>query len=226
MDDVDLPHAGSNQLHLHDSLGAQFPRPGEDPLARRKPQVSRLYLGSGLRALQQRALLAGQLRIAEAVPDLTSLQDSTYIGSYTLSSLTEKFDGEVDHRTYLTFTMRQVAHLSLRRLGKTPAAEPVLLFEKRFEDHERDALYIPKFHETPRHTRSDSVRKGMKPEEVLDVVGFPDFVGLRDTWEYDMDTTPPHTLIVTWDERRVTAVEKRVPALWEKGTARDERLGY
>jgi hypothetical protein len=170
------------------------------------------------------ALLAGQLKVAKAAPELKKLQGSLYSGRSTLGSLSEEFDDEIDHRTYTTLSMRQVAQLSLRRLGHAPECEPVLLFSKRFKDYKRDMLYRPKLHETPRHTRIDAVQKGMKAEEVLDLIGFPDFVGRDDTWEYDMDSTPAQTLILNWTDRRVDTVEKQVPALWQKDLVRDEQL--
>lgn len=169
------------------------------------------------------AYLAGVLKTTDAVPDLVKLQDSSYCGSSTGRLDLEKLDGEVDPHSYSTNTLRQVVHLSLRRLDKAPGHWPAHQFNTRYRDYKRNTVYEPKPQAMPRHTKSDDVRKGMKAEDVLDLIGAPDFVS-GDTWEYDMDTKPPHSLIVEWDRRRVVRTEKRVPALWQEGMIRDRQV--
>jgi hypothetical protein len=171
------------------------------------------------------AYLAGVLKFADAVPDLVKLQDSNYCGSCAGLLDLEKFDGEVDPHSYSTNTLRQAVHLSLRRLDTAPGHWPAHEFSTHYEDYKRNTIYEPKPPVMPRHTRLGDVRKGMKAEEVLDLIGAPDFIG-RDTWEYDMDTKPPHSLIVNWNRRRVTGTEKRIPALWQNGVVRDRQFAY
>ena len=60
----------------------------------------------------------------------------------------------------------------------------------------------------------------MKPEEVLDKIGAPDFIERR-MWEYDMDDAKPYTLIVSWGKEGVKATERYTPSKWSDGTSRD-----
>jgi hypothetical protein len=181
--------------------------------------------GQGVWHILEAAYLAGVLQISDAIPDLAKLQDSTFSGSSTSGGMSalEEFDGEVDPHSYSTFRLRQVVHLSLRRLGKTPGPWPIHEFEKRYEDHTRDSKYRPKPLAVPRNARSDAIRNGMKAEAVLDLIGAPDFIG-HDTWEYDVDSTPASSLVLKWDARRVTRIERRSPALWKQGLVRDRQI--
>ena len=77
------------------------------------------------------AYLAGQIKIAEAVPLLERLEDVAYSG-YSLSGVFSKPEGEVDPNSYDKLEFRQIVQLSLRRLGKTPKPLPVYFFEVRF----------------------------------------------------------------------------------------------
>jgi hypothetical protein len=173
------------------------------------------------------AYLAGRLDIREAIPLLRKLEDATYSGNWTSGGLSmlETFDGEVDPHSYETLTMRQVAQLSLRRLGETPKPFPVHRFDVRYKDYDRNHRYVPKALSVARHLNIDKVQKGMKAEQVLDVLGGPDFVGY-DTWEYDMDSVPPTSLVLKWDARKVIGIEKKTPPLWKDGLSRDEALQY
>lgn len=171
------------------------------------------------------AYLAGRMNVLEAVPLLDKLQDAAYVGTYTSGGLgmTERFDGEVNPHSYETFTLRQVVHLSLRRLGKTPRALPLTRFDVQYDAHEKNHPYTPIPLAVSRGTNAGKVKPGMQAEQVLDLLGAPDFVGGA-TWEYDMDGDEPFSLTVTWDARHVLAVEKRAPALWTQGFVRDEQV--
>jgi len=83
---------------------------------------------------------------------------------------------------------------------------------------------VPKPLSVAREANSDKVKKGMKAEEVLDLVGPPDFVGYDETWGYDMDSSVPFSLVVKWGVRRVLDVQKKMPALWKEGFVRDEQI--
>ena len=164
------------------------------------------------------AYLAGALHIREAIPLLRKLQDSTLCGRSSSGGLSalETFRNEVDPHSYETLEMRRVAQLSLRRLGETPKPYPANRFEVRQEVRNGVHAYVPKPLSVPRQENSDKIQKGMKAEQVLDLLDGPDFVGY-DTWEYDMDAVPPFTLVVKWDARKVIGVEKKTPPLWKQG---------
>lgn len=169
------------------------------------------------------AYLAGCLKIAEAVPFLAKLEDCTYSGSSTTGGLSigEDFEGRVCPHNYSTLTMRQIIQLSLRRLGKTPQQPGTITFKLEHRDYSKMQPYQPKPLAAPRHLNVTKIARGMKAEQVLDLLGNPDYIGFE-TWEYDMDAKPPYTLIVKWDVRHVTGIEQTTPAFWQDGLKRDE----
>lgn len=169
--------------------------------------------------------LAGRLPVPEAAPLLEQLQEVSYSGSSTSGGLGfgERFEGEVNPHSYETFTLRQVAQLSLRRLGKTPRPLAANQFDVQYEVYKKNHPYTPKPPSMLRASNAGNVKAGMKAEQVLDLVGGPDFVGY-DTWEYDMDANPPFSLIVKWDARKVIDVERKTPVLWREGFVRDEQI--
>jgi hypothetical protein len=171
--------------------------------------------------------LAGALHVREAIPLLQKLQDSTYRGCSASGGLSwrETFRNEVDPHSYETFNMRQMVQLSLRRLGETPKPFPVNQFDVRQEVWNGFHAYVPKPLSVPRQENSDKIHKGMKAEQVLDLLDGPDFVGY-DTWEYDMDAVPPFTLVIKWDARKVIGVEKKIPPLWKQGLLRDDPMRH
>ncbi len=170
------------------------------------------------------AYLAGRLPVREAAPLLKLLQGSPHVGEYATGGLGsgERFEGEVNPHSYETFSVRQVAQLSLRRLGMTPQALPATRFEVEYPDYKKNRPYEPKTTAIPRAVNAGKVAEGMKAEMVLDLLGGPDFVGY-DSWEYDMDATRPFSLLVRWDARQVIDVQKR-PPLWKEGFVRDEQI--
>lgn len=171
------------------------------------------------------AYLAGRLPVPEAGDYLAQLQDSSYSGSSTGGGLGlgERFEGQVNPHSYHTFTLRQVAQFSLRRLGKTPRPLPAYQFDVTFEEYEKNYPYAPKELTGPRATNTDKIMPGMNAEQILDLIGSPDFVSY-DTWEYDMDADPPFSLILKWDGRQVVNVQKKVPPLWKEGFVRDKEI--
>jgi hypothetical protein len=174
------------------------------------------------------AYLAGQLKIAEAIPLLEQLQEVTYCGCSVSGGLSmlDKFNGEVDPHSYHQLGFRQTVQLSLRRLGKTPKPLPVYFFEVRFEEYKKDHLYIPKSlpPTAQRHKNAEKIEKGMKAEQVLALIGSPDCVGYDNTWKYDIDADAPFTLILKWDVRHVIGIEKKTPPEWQDGFSRDENI--
>ena len=171
------------------------------------------------------AYLAGRLPVADAAPLLEELQDSAYSGSSTFGGLGfgERFEGEVNPHSYETFTLRQVVQLSLRRLGKIPRPFPANQFDVQYENRRQNHPYVPQPPAAPRESQAGAIRAGMKPEQVLDLLGGPDFVGYG-TWEYDLDADPPFSLILKWDARQVIEIQQKTPALWKDGFIRDEQI--
>ncbi len=142
---------------------------------------------------------------------------------HSFGGQSERFDGEVNPRSYSTFTFRQVIHLSLHRLGKVPKPLPLNQFDVQYVVYEKNHPYVPQAPTLPRDANVDKVKKGMKAEQVLDLLGAPDFVA-DETWEYDIDAKAAYSLIVKWDVRRVIDVQKKTPALWKVGSLRDEQI--
>lgn len=175
--------------------------------------------------IMKAAYLAGRLPVPEAGALLDQLQDSRYGGGSGRFFVGKRqFDGEVDPGSFHTLTVRQVIQLSLRRLGKTPRQLPANRFDMQFDDYEKNRPYVPKRLRAPRETYIDEVQAGQTAEQVLDLIGAPDFVGRSRTWEYDMDASPPFSLILKWDERKVVDVQRVEPALWKEGFTRDEQI--
>lgn len=171
------------------------------------------------------AYLAGRLPVPEAEPYLKTLESAPYNpnGYFGDPNLRERPEGEVDPSNCDTFTLRQVVQLSLRRLGKTPRRLPVHRFYIEYEDYKKNYLFAPTQSAETRATNTEKVKPGMNAVRILDLIGGPDFVG-RDTWEYDMDTNPPFSLILKWDRRQVVNVQKKVPPLWKEGFVRDKQI--
>ncbi len=190
-----------------------------------RPQWDNEEAGESVWPILNASYLAGRIQVKEAIPFLEKLQDSPLSGSSTSGGLgwLERFDGEVNPHSYGTFTLRQVIHLSLRRLGKVPKPLPLNQFDLQYEDRKKNRPYVPKPLSVAREANADKVKKGMKAEQVLDLLGAPDFVGYK-TWEYDMDSSAPFSLIVNWDVRHVLDIQKKMPALWKEDFARDEQI--
>ena len=170
---------------------------------------------------------------------LEELQNSTSVGMGGFCwDRNKKYKGEIDPGWYATFTLRQVAQLSLRRLGKTPAQLPATQFNVRYGSYDRGPTYVAKKIDVPRAANAGKIKTGMTPEEVLDLIGEPDFAFWDGSpkeywdkwdkyWEYDMDAPTPFTLLVHWDTsnvRNVARVEQKTPPLWQDGLTRDRKI--
>lgn len=180
----------------------------------------------------QAAFLAGQAGAKEAIPYLEQLQDSSYSGGskMTLGSLMPNPEdedvediGSVNPYNYTMFTLRQVVHLSLRRLGVTPKEVPLTIFRVEYNDRKKNHYYLREQNTAPRAANADLVKKNMTPENVVDLVGSPDYVVWRD-WEYDMDCDESFTLSLTWDKGKVRSIRHITPARWENGLVRDAHI--
>lgn len=168
------------------------------------------------------AWLAGRLGVKEVIPELRELEKSFYCGSSTLGGLEfgHVYDKEVNPHRYRTLDMRQIAKLSLRRLGETPAQYPCYQFT--WVENGTNTDYSPSGN-SPRHESAPAIQVGMKAQEVLDRIGAPEEVSY-DTWSYDMDAIEPYTLILTLDSHRITKIRRVSPAVWKTGMERDKAL--
>ncbi|OYV05868.1 MAG: hypothetical protein CFE26_09300, partial [Verrucomicrobiales bacterium VVV1] len=164
----------------------------------------------------------GTLKIQEAIPQLEVLQDSGFVGSIG-GVFDETVDGTVNPSQHSEFTLRTVVQLSLRRLGKTPLPLPATEFKVEFKDSKKDHPYRPKPLAGSRAANVEKLSAGLKAEQVMDLVGAPDFVD-RYIWEYDIDADPPYTLILDLSSLKVAKIERKSPAFWQDGLTRDAQI--
>lgn len=165
--------------------------------------------------------LAGVLKLKKAVPYLRGAEKSTLIGSSTSGGLSwdEKFNDEVDPHSYSSFSIRQFAQLSLRRLGEKPRSLPCHSFEIQRDG--KSQPFTPNL-KNERHENVSNLKVGMSAKEILTLIGPPDFVSY-DKWSYDMDAKPPFSLTLTMDARKSTAIKRENP-IWLNRLDRDESL--
>lgn len=189
----------------------------EAPWQRRRPVEAAIHLAS-------------RLKLKEAVPLLKQLEAVDHIGSCVSSwgsEYTDLKDGDVDPSCYCIYSTRSLVQFSLRRMGEQPAGLPATCFRYVSKDRDVQKYFEPKVGNAPRHERAARVRKGMRPLEVLTVLGPPDYVeggqGFGDcVWRYDLDAAEPYTLLVSWNNQpTVHELERVKPALW----AGDDLLG-
>lgn len=129
----------------------------------------------------------------------------------------EPAPGGVKPAVYQNLAVRQAAQLCLRRLGLQPTRHQTtcLLRGNKYWQPE-DPLPFD------RVTRASEVKTGLKPEEVLEQIGAPDFIS--NGWEYDLDGEKPVTLVVRWGKEGVSEVEEVSPPKWRDGLKRDKQL--
>lgn len=174
--------------------------------------------------LQAATHLAGRVKEKKAVPLLRRLEP---LGFETASALGEYGpgidlkEGDISPRNYSTHQLRRVVQLSLRRLGETPAALPVTSFQRRGFAK----AFEPRRWDGPRSERVAAVKATMKPIDVLNTLGPPDYVESGQNirregpwevaWRYDLDTQLPETILIVWKGQNVMTLEKFSPALWK-----------
>ena len=167
------------------------------------------------------AFLAGSLQITDAIPILRELEKSDYRGGTVGAGYTDPNDAinpsTFDHEIY---PLRQLAQLSLRRLGQTPTPYPAYAFEI-YKNGEAE-YFLPSIPKIARHTQTDKIEKGMGTKAVLTLIGSPDFVD--EEWHYDMDAEKPYTLVLTWENARLVKIERVSPPIWKSGLTRDQGL--
>lgn len=117
--------------------------------------------------------------------------------------------------------LRQACQTALRRLGETPKARPGV------ELHSEDRTEV-KANVTlkERIAQVESVKKGLSPREVVEILGNPDFERYDRshlTWDYDLDAEKPYTLRIAFDSKfeGVESVDRLEPPVWKKASQRD-----
>ena len=123
-------------------------------------------------------------------------------------------EGGVNPATWCTMTMRQIVHLSLRRLGQKPGPYPCVVFRTKAKEYEDIRDYDPPRLDRPRAENVERVKKGMTPEQVLAIVSAPDF-NEADVWYYDIDANKPYTLEIHWGPKGVKEIKKTTPPGWQ-----------
>ena len=174
--------------------------------------------------LEWAAYVSGRLRVKGAIPLLRTLEPLDVISDYTMGGweLQDHLrNGEINPFCYTRRRLRQIIQLSLRRLGVKPACYPVTSFDPHPRALEIPVVPSPMIPRPDRAGRAGLVRPGMKPAEVLRILGAPDYVADRG-WEYELDTPSPVTLLIRWNPVtvRVAGAERIWPAEWVAG-ARD-----
>lgn len=165
--------------------------------------------------------LAGVLKMKKTIPYLRIAEESTVIGSSTSGGLSwgEDFDNEVDPHSYETFSIRQIAQLSLRRIGEKPKPLPCNSFE--INEGGESKPFNPTLNRE-RHENVSNVKVGMSAKQILTLIGPPDYISY-DKWSYDMDADRPFTLTIKMGARKSTAIKRQKP-IWLNGLGRDEAL--
>ena len=162
------------------------------------------------------AFLAGLLRIKEAIPALRKLEDSTHSGSSCMGGFGDVPEGRIDPFNYSVYDTRQSVHMALRLLGEKPGAFPCTSFMMEHKKYSKMKPYKRKTMPGTRESNAEKVKKGMSPEQVIDLIDCPDCIPLRD-WRYDIDVEQPYTLIIIWtNERTVKDIKVIRPALWQE----------
>lgn len=164
------------------------------------------------------AYLAGRLRIHETVDHLKEMEKSEHVGLYGGAIGTKLADDEIDPFFIQQFSLRKVAQLSLRRLGVTPALLPAFEFQ---QGGSRE-FFRPRPRTVPTESSLETIKQGMTPREVLDILGSPDLVNYPE-WSFDLDGDDSKTVTVSWDSGTVKEI-KTSPPLWKAGLSRDKLI--
>jgi hypothetical protein len=174
-------------------------------------------------AVHAAAHFAGRAKLREAVPLLRQLEPVDYLtlgigGGYEFKGLGA---GDINPAEYCLNGTRRVVQRSLRQLGEKPAGYPATSFRFLPDDGGPGKDFKPKETAGQRHEAVPKVETGMRPVDVLNLLGPPDYVERGKelwgyAWRYDLDAPRPYSLLVVWDGRaRVERLEKAEPPLWQ-----------
>jgi hypothetical protein len=149
----------------------------------------------------------GLLGLVEAVPLLRVLEERLVGEGGCFSSF-----------CYFPHRDRQLAQISLRRLGEKPRCYPALTFT---EHEERLPLHRPQpspIDGRTRHVNLSRIKRFTPLIDVYQLLGAPDEVGRgsgRNFWRYDVDEDPPYTVLL-WlaEDDAVTRIVKYLPPFW------------
>jgi hypothetical protein len=181
------------------------------PFVKAKSFWSSLEAGQTLPAVHY----AGWMKLRDAVPLLQELEESDYAGTWRAFPWLDHKAGEIDASCHRVYGFRRLAQLALRRIGAKPAGYAATTIRTQDDAQEKRTA---KERYPSRVANAPLVKKDMKPLEVLDKLGPPDYVELwrndAVAWRYDMDAVPAFSLLVIIDHYRVESVEKWEPALW------------
>jgi hypothetical protein len=178
------------------------------------------FAGQEIRDVVAAAQLAGQLRIAAAVPLLRRLRHAEPGGSPEVieDGSYRPGAGELDIRSYATARGRRAVQLALLRLGHDPGDRPAYLFfadrawkGERFDPGPRPSTWVEAL---------GGVRPGLQPRALLGCAGAP-FHVCGDAWDYDVLDGAPRTIRVTWGRRGLARAQVVSPPEWVTGHARD-----
>ena len=167
--------------------------------------------------------LAGALRIQEAADALHKLERSRYAENSSLKSRRR-------HKLVSCFRVRQLAQLSLRRLGEKVAPLPAYLVLSSSASDEESEQVIEMHHDPNRFTRESQIRGAMKMEDVLQLLGAPDAIQDHMIWIYDFQRPKPHSFKICFGVERgeqglsVNRIVRVSPPTWKIGTMRDESI--
>src|SRR5581483_194964 len=148
----------------------------------------------------------GLLELVEAVPMLRVLEERLVGSGQCLSSF-----------NYHSHEDRQLAQLSLRRLGEKPRCYPALTFA---ESEIRVQLRRPQswpIDGPTRHANLSRIGRSTPLTEVYQSLGAPDEVGRgagHNFWRYDVDVDPPYTVLLWLGEEAVTRIVRYLPPFW------------
>jgi len=192
--------------------------------------------GRDIFAIPGAARVAGRLRMREAVEYLNLLESVPFVDSIGGATSDDGLEeGDINPFSCGKYKLRRIVQVSLRLLGEKPQGYPATfwyhLVRKTVDDNDyltSGAKYQPRQYRMSRHERAPQLAEGMKPVEVLDVMGPPDVVERWvHAWRWDVDTESPYSLVVEWDRRlyKVLAVRRVQPPLWQSdGVDFDPRL--
>lgn len=165
--------------------------------------------------------------IVEAIPYLREIEDVDYVGSSGGGwGDYEPKEGGLDPHVRKDLWVRQLTHLSLRRMGENPGPFPNTYVQTYFEDYRKKTWPEPPALARPRADAADAIITGMIPEQVVELIGYPDFITTAGStrWEYDMDSPAPYSLRLYWGQEGVSKIEREIPPLWKQGNIRDQAI--
>jgi hypothetical protein len=168
--------------------------------------------------------LAGRSKMQDAVSLLQKVEPIDYSRGARSRWLDYRpEDGAIDPGCHSDNALRQLIHLALRRMGHAPRVFPCTRLQ--VEGTEPIQWAVLPILQAPREQGTTSLKPGLSPEEVVGLIGGPDFVFLHDdSWEYDMDTLSPYTLVLTWGPKGVKTITQTRPPMWQRENERDLQI--